>query len=690
VAPPTRDIGTIDLRDVVGTTWSDINELVPDLQWPLSVQMYARMRHDPKLTAILNAYSLPIRRATWAVDPAGCRDEVVQVVADDLGLPILGGDREPSGARRRGVVWGEHLRLALLSLVYGHAVFERRYEIRNNQARLVNLGERMPWTIAEIKLARDGTIAGITQQLAAAAEIPANRLLWYAHDREGANWVGRSLLRPAYGPWILKHEMWRVHATSNRRFGMGVPNVEAPPGATPGQVIEAQRLASAIRVGDQSGAGLPNGFTLKLTGLTGSVPDTVEFIRYLDQQMSQAALAGFLDLGQTETGSRALGESFLDLFMLSLQAVADELALVATSGQPGLTGAVTDLVDLNWGEDEPAPRVVCTDVGERKDLTAQGVTELVTAGVITPDPDLEVYLRRVYQLPEPAPAPAAPRPTPPPQPTTPVTARAGRRRRTKRQASIRAAGDEEAGHRQLTTVEAASGMDPGQIQEDWATALEELLAQWEELSAAQQEELAAQVQAAIEADDLEALAELQVDTGPAAELLAAAMIAAAGVGIAQVIAEAATQDVKISKPAVDEDTLTQLAAAITTIMGSATADAAGREALRVWAADRSGAEVADLVREHMKSLTDAWPREQLGGALWAGQAEGRWAAINSAPKATYVASEVLDVNTCKSCADIDGTEFETKAEAGNAYAAGGYIRCEGRLRCRGIVIAVWD
>ncbi|HEY9408884.1 MAG TPA: hypothetical protein VIP77_04825, partial [Jiangellaceae bacterium] len=410
MAVPTRDIGTIDMRDVIASQWVDVNEHVPDLMWPTSVQMYSRMRHDPRLAAILKAYSLPIRRATWAIDPAGCRDEVVQVVADDLGLPILGGDAKPGPARRRGVNWGEHLRLALLSLTFGSMVFERRYEIRNGQARLVNLGERMPWTIGSIDLNRDGTIKEIRQEYGVSAAIPANRLLWYAHEREGATWTGKSLLRDAYGPWLLKHEMWRVNATSIRRFGMGVPNVEAPPGANPAQVAEAQRLASAMRVGDTAGVGLPAGFKLNITGMTGSAPDALEMIRYLDQQMSTAALAGFLDLGQTETGSRALGDSLIDQFMLSLQAVADELANTATSGQPGLTGAVTDLVDMNWGDTEPAPRVVCTDVGQRQELTAESLQTLISVGAITIDDDLEAFLRDAYRLParrlpDPAPAP---------------------------------------------------------------------------------------------------------------------------------------------------------------------------------------------------------------------------------------------------------------------------------------------
>lgn len=742
MAAPTRDLGSIDLRDAVGTQLADLQEYVPDLQWPLSVQMYGRMRHDPKLAAVLKAYSLPIRRATWAVDPAGCRDEVVQVVADDLGLPILGGDAGPGPARRRGVDWGEHLRLALLSLVYGFACFERRYEIRNGQARLVNLGERMQWTISSVDLNTDGTIRKVVQDVAGSTGMPANRLLWYVHDREGATWTGRSLLRAAYGPWLLKHEMWRVTATSNRRFGMGVPSVEAPPGATPAQVTEAQRLASSMRVGDTAGMGLPHGFTARLTGLTGSVPDTKAFIEYLDQQMSTLALAGFLDLGQTATGSRALGESFVDLFMLSLQAVADEIARVATTGQPGMNGAVTDIVDLNWGTDEPAPRIVCTDVGRRHDLSAEAINGLITSGAITADPDLEAYLRSTYRLPPrsqedaasgrsyeydlnygvltiderraqiglpPLPngegarlaEPSNLRTAPPAPAATPSTGTAGgrpapvaagarpRRRRTRPSDSVRAAGDEDAGHRQLTTEEAASGLDPDAVAEEHQSALEELLAAWAVVQTVQVAALVTQIGEAVDAGDLEALAGLTVDSQEAADVIAQALTQMGETAAARMVQEAASQGVTVTDPGVEAGELAAVAATVAALMAASTAAEAGRIALSA-AAGRTGDQVGKVVADHMAALTDAWLHDQLGGALLTAQAHARFRVLEGAPPALLVASEVLDRATCGPCREIDGTHFDNLTAARAAYGAGRYVFCQGGNRCRGLVIALWE
>jgi hypothetical protein len=460
---------------------------------------------------------------------------------------------------------------------------------------------------------------------------------------------------------------------------MGVPNVEAPTGGTPAQVQEAQRLASNMRAGEFAGAGLPAGFKLNITGITGSVPDALGFIRYLDQQMSTMALTGLLDLGNTVNGSRALGDSFLDLFLLSLQAVADEIASTATSGQPGMPGIVTNLVDLNWGDTEPAPRVVCTDVGDRHEVTAQSIALLLQYGAISPDPQLEAYIRGMWGLPERSPAaPVVPQQT------------AQARRRANRGREVRAAGDPAAGHRQLTTVEAASGMDPDAIQGSWQTALDKLLAAWPQVAADQQDHLAIQITTAVNANDPAGLSRLAVDSAAAASLLADAMVTVATEAAQQIAAEAASQGVQVDPPPTDTSRLTQIATAVAAIVAAGLAAAAGREALRIWRPGESGNAIAAAVREHLAGLSDVFLRDQLGGALTTAQNTARFDTLATAPEAEYHASEILDRSTCPPCLELDGTTFADLADARAAYASGGYVNCEGRLRCRGVIVATWE
>jgi len=56
--------------------------------------------------------------------------------------------------------------------------------------------------------------------------------------------------------------------------------------------------------------------------------------------------------------------------------------------------------------------------------------------------------------------------------------------------------------------------------------------------------------------------------------------------------------------------------------------------------------------------------------------------------AWYYASELLDRNTCTPCAQVDGREYATWADALVDYPTGQYRLCEGGTRCRGVVVMV--
>lgn len=395
---PKSTLGYVDPY-LYQSVFTDLLEHIPDLLFPTSALVYSRMRRDPQISAILAGWALQLRRAQWQIDPAGCKPKVAKRIADDLGLQVVG-DNNPGAARTRGVSWNEHLRSALGMLTFGFAGFEMLADVTTGTARLAGLYERPQWTISHLHVdGVTGDLQGVTQDAAwkeGSPQIPASQLAWYANEREGANWAGTSLLRPCYSSWFLKEEMKRVHAISNRRWGAGVPTMKALPGTQPStpQMMQALELTAAMRAGEQAGAAVPPGFDLEILGLSGSVPDTLSFIKWLDQQMSRSALMGMIDLGETPNGSRALGETFVDAFLLALEATAEHIADVATRQ------IAARLVDWNEGDQEAVPKVVVSGVGSRREVTAQSLQLLLSSGALSGDPALEAWVRREYRLPE--------------------------------------------------------------------------------------------------------------------------------------------------------------------------------------------------------------------------------------------------------------------------------------------------
>lgn len=229
-----------------------------------------------------------------------------------------------------------------------------------------------------------------------------------------------------------------------------------------------------------------------------------------------------------------------------------------------------------------------------------------------------------------------------------------------------------------------------EVQADWEQALEALLNDWVPITAAQRDDLVDQVRDAIEAGDYPALAALEVDTEDAEDTLLTAMEDLAETAAQGMADAAAAQGVETAAGVVETAALVALAAPIVVMLGAGLALSAGQEAIRVATPGRTADDVADLVEQHLLSLTDAQLQQHLGGALTAAQNRGRLATLEVAPIAAYEASEVNDSNRCSPCSVEDGTVFDTLADALAVYGNGGYDGCLGRQRCRGTVTAVWD
>ncbi|MCQ9384438.1 DUF935 domain-containing protein [Brevibacterium moorei] len=374
-----------------------------ELEYPLCNAVYSQMkRSDGQVASLLKAIRLPIQGAHWQLTGDDVRPEVMEFVTKDLGVTLPGEGR--TRRRRNGIVWGHHVREALNMLAYGHMFFEQVYHFTPTDPthiHLRKLAPRMPQTITQIQVERDGGLAGIWQEpldLTRVHEpifIPVDRLVGYVLDQEGGDWTGSSILRTAYKHWLIKDVLMRVDAQSVERNGMGIPVVKYDP-TIPGAKEDAEEIVRNVRAGEAAGVALPVGDGLSdfsLVGVSGSTVDAVARMNYHDQQTSRSALAMFLDLGH-DAGARSLGESQTDFFLSSLQSVADDIAEVATEH------IIRDLVEVNWGPDEPYPVMSPGRLADNGAITSESLATLTTAGLLTPDARLEDYVRTRSGLPE--------------------------------------------------------------------------------------------------------------------------------------------------------------------------------------------------------------------------------------------------------------------------------------------------
>jgi len=421
----TASILNAPTRSVYGQSgydgyFDDSIEHLPELMWPVSLETYGRMRHDSQVSALMRGVKNPIGRLEWSIRPNG-NEALARRIAEDLGLPIEG-EHDVPGNRLSRVDWKYFLRHVLMMLDFGFMAHEIVAYTDGDYTGVEKLGERMPQTIKSIGIDRVGGLKGITQERTQVEmgqspliNIPANRLVMTVWDKEGAAWSGRSILRSIYQPWKIKQEIWKFDPIRHERGAVGVPVGFGGPDMTPAEEQSLLDAAAAFRGGEDAGAFVPEGADLRLLSGTKST-GLIESLKYCDAAMAKAFLMMFIELGQTQTGSRALSETFVDFFADAQDGLADD---IAASINQSLMARLAE-----WNDSDDVPLIVWrrrTNVAANSELV-----QMVQAGLITADEELEDWLRVREGLP--VKADTAPEPAPDNDPEPGALARLFRRK----------------------------------------------------------------------------------------------------------------------------------------------------------------------------------------------------------------------------------------------------------------------
>lgn len=356
------------------------------------VLVYRQMLSDATVSSSLLAVTLPILSARWWVEPGGDKTRQDKKIAE-----FVEGELMERGTR----TWQETLTEVLDYLVYGRMPFEIVWEFREDSEfgrpmiGLRKLARRDPATIFKWKIS-DGQPGVVQQTINGQFEIPMDKMIVFVNQKKGDNWEGVSLLRSAYKHWYIKDKLYLIDAISAERQGLGVPKGRVPVGAKQATKDKMEEVLRNLRANDK-GYALLEGEDMEIDFMdmkAGQVKNLMPSIQHHDRAISLNVLAQFLQLGSTSVGSFALSNDQSKLFILCLEAIANHIRDNINRY------LIKKLVDYNF-DTTVYPELSFEKIGNvDHNILTTSLQRAIQTGVLKPQPEDEVYLRDVMDLPE--------------------------------------------------------------------------------------------------------------------------------------------------------------------------------------------------------------------------------------------------------------------------------------------------
>jgi len=372
----------------------------PEYKWQLRGRqggtMYRRMRwSDPHIWGLRQAQNLAMLQAQATMEPApgGVKNAQGVVENPDALAKAELADR----LLLNEFPWRSFLQDSLLDIDYGFSCFEIVWRIENGEAkcRLALRPSSSIWV--ENIYVKDGAIDHVVQNPIDGGErtIPGEKIVWFAHQKEGDSFTGRSIMRPMYKPWSIKEEL-EIELAILVRKGGGVPDIETDD--EPDNETAAKLDAMGRRFGLTPDAFFRHTVETRVSLLAGNVNvgDVLEAIKERNSEITSVCQAQVFDLGTSNAGSRALGTTLSDLFANGIQ--ADAKAREDVLNARG--GLVHQLIAANFPRDDNLPKLRFGAV-QAVDLNkfAQALLWLSQAFPGLP-PELQEWVRSETGMPE--------------------------------------------------------------------------------------------------------------------------------------------------------------------------------------------------------------------------------------------------------------------------------------------------
>lgn len=406
------ELGSLGQYKISGTFFE---EFLPELRGRKGVEVYKEMSsNDEMIYAIMFAVEMLIRNCEFTVEAAS------ENAADKEAAEFI-----EQCMNDMSDTWQDTLSEILSFIIYGWSYHEIVYKRRNGKTNSPRTSSKyndglIGWSKLPIR-SQDtlyewkydeitDDFLGMVQAAPPMYQqvlIPSYKALHFKTRSTKSNPEGRSVLRGAYRSWAFKKRLQEIEGIGVERGLAGFPVLTGPENLDiwGEQADEMQAHANAlkivqnIRMDEQAGLVLPNGWTLELLGPTSkSAFNTNEIIERYDKRIATTVMADFVLLGQQSVGSFALSSNKTKMFSFAIGAFLDVICEVFNNQ------AIPRLIDLNeehFKSKTDYPKMKHGDI-EEPDIEKLGnyIKDMVGIGALFPDEALDDYIRRVGNLPE--------------------------------------------------------------------------------------------------------------------------------------------------------------------------------------------------------------------------------------------------------------------------------------------------
>lgn len=350
---------------------------------------------DGKASSIEQMLTYPIISAPWEIEAAlnpdgttdsgGKADEIRQHVLDSLtDLPHQGGPR---------TTIEEIITQMTMAFTQKQAVFEKVFKLRDdNKVGYDKVAHRPLETVELAYNPKNSDLMGFYQTPITWEQqprlnpygkriwVPMERAFIYIHGTGRDPLFGTSSMQVPYWCYITKRKLrwlWYQFLDQTQLPKTIVKNPDDRQAVSDAKKIATLRSRGVV--------GLNASTTVEAYESSGhGASGYIEAIRFLDSEMSNSILAGFMDLSSQAAegkGSYALAESASKLFLRNRRMVARDMARFLTNH------LVADLVRYNFGTKVPCPRFAFGPLSEQNEQTVLEMFRAISTTGANVDPE---------------------------------------------------------------------------------------------------------------------------------------------------------------------------------------------------------------------------------------------------------------------------------------------------------------